>query len=270
MPASMAGNCKKQSRVALCGVLMIAMTCVLLSACGPKTPKGLRAGPEVKVIAIQEDASLKLEDGAIVHLTALDFPHGAAPAVENLKARALGRKVRLYFDGAERDFSGAVAGQIYARDEAGQWLWLQRDLIQSGSARVLPQATDRTGAMALLPFENSARDAKIGIWADSALAVQPADAQALSAQIGAFVLVEGKVVSVGRAAHRVFLNFGEDYKTDFTVTIPEEAWSAWGGGAPYLLNLKDETVRVRGVLTERNGASLEAVSPAQIEALGQH
>lgn len=249
-------------------VLLAAVLLSALSACGPKAPHDLRAGPEAKVIAIKDDASLKLENTGIAHLAALDFPHGAPAAVERLKSAVLGRKVRLYFDAAERDLSGALSGQIYARDEAGRWLWLQRDLVEAGLARVRPQPVDRSGAEALLPFEDGARGARKGIWADPALAVRNADENALSAQTGAFVLVEGKVVSVGRAAHRVFLNFRADYKTDFTVTIPEEAWSAWPGGAPYLLNLKDERVRVRGVLTELNGPSIEAVTPAQIEALG--
>lgn len=265
----MAMNCKKQLHVAHFGALLLAALLLLLSACGPKAANGLRAGPESKVIAIQDDASLKLDGGALAHLAALDFPHGTTAVVERLKQAALGRNTRLYFDGAERDFSGALAGQVYVRDEAGKWLWLQRDLVEAGLARVLPQAADNAGALALLPFEDAARTVKKGIWADPVLAVRPADAKALAANTGAFVLVEGTVVSVGRAAHRVFLNFGEDYKTDFTVTIPEEAWSAWPGGAPYLLNLKGEKIRVRGVLTERNGPSLEALTPAQIEALSK-
>lgn len=269
LTASIGRCCKKQLGTTLLAAWLIFALLAVLSACGPKTPHDLRVGPEAKVIAVKDDASLKLEDIGVAHLAALDFPHGASAAVERLKPAVLGRKVRLYFDGAERDFSGALSGQIYVRDEAGRWLWLHRDLVESGLARVRPQPSDRSGAEALLPFEAVARTAKTGVWADSALAVRPADAKALSADIGAFVLVEGKVLSVGRTAHRVFLNFGADYKTDFTVTIPEEAWSAWPGGAPYLLNLKDERVRVRGTLTELNGPSLEAVGPAQIEALGQ-
>ena len=268
LTASIGRRCIKQWGMPPMAVWMIAVVLSVLSACGPKAPHELRAGPEAKVIFVKDDASLKLENTGIAHLAALDFPHGAPAAVEKLKSAVLGRKVRLYFDGAERDLSGALSGQIYVRDEAGRWLWLQRELVESGLARVRPQSADRSGAEALLPFEDAARTAQKGVWGDAALAVRIADAKALSADIGVFVLVEGKVISVGRAAHRVFLNFGDDYKTDFTVTIPEEAWSAWPGGAPYLLNLKDENVRVRGILTELNGPSLEAVTPAQIEALG--
>lgn len=248
--------------------LLTLMSFAFLSACGPKAPHGLRAGPEAKVVAIRDDASLKIENNGVAHLAALDFPHGATAAMEALKTKALGRRVRVYFDGAERNDSGALSGQIYARDEAGRWLWLQRALIEAGLARVNPQSVDSSGAEALLPLEDVARASGKGIWSDPAFSVRAADAKLLSADIGAFVLVEGKVISVGRAAHRVFLNFGADYKTDFTVTIPEEAWNAWPGGAPYLLNLKDESLRVRGVLSELNGPSIEAVTPAQIEALG--
>jgi len=136
--------------------LIFALLAVL-SACGPKTPHDLRVGPEAKVIAVKDDASLKLEDIGVAHLAALDFPHGASAAVERLKPAVLGRKVRLYFDGAERDFSGALSGQIYVRDEAGRWLWLHCDLVESGLARVRPQPSDRSGAEALVPFVAVAR-----------------------------------------------------------------------------------------------------------------
>ena len=75
-----------------------------------------------------------------------------------------------------------------------------------------PNAAHREGVVSLLEFEESARCAKEGIWAYPVFAVRPADAKALSAEIGAFVIVEGNVVLAGRAAHRVFLNFGDDYK----------------------------------------------------------
>lgn len=267
----MAVNCRKQRRAhrfTPAHIVVFAAVLLVLVACGPKAPKGLRAGPESTAAAVREDSAVNLADGSIARFAAIEIVNPPTAAIEMMKARALGRRVRLYFDGAERDVHGALSAQIYVRDEAGDWFWLQKDLVAAGLARVVPQASDRTGALDLLSFENAARAAKKGLWADPAFAVLAADPAVLSPHMGAYVLVEGKVVSVGRAAHRVFLNFGEDYKTDFTVTIPEEAWPAWPGGAPYLLNLKDEKVRVRGVLSERNGPSIEAVSPAQIEALG--
>jgi|GEM_PF-2451796 len=86
----MAVNCKKQSRAARFGSLLSGVV-MLLYACGPKSQNGLCAGPESKVIAIQDDASLKLEDGFIAHLAALDCLQGLAAPVENLKRAALGR-----------------------------------------------------------------------------------------------------------------------------------------------------------------------------------
>ncbi len=262
-------SCKKQSRAAprqarWRGALLLA---ALLAGCGPNAPHGLRSGPEFKVVAVQEEGGLKLENGGVARLAALDFPKGSADAVNILKRDALGRSGRVYFDGAERDAHGATLGHIYARSEAGAWIWLQRNLVAAGAARVAPQASDRNGAVALLSVEQAARSAKKGLWADPSFSVRAPDPADLSKDIGGFVLVEGAITSTGRAAHRVFLNFGADYMTDFTVTVPEDAWSAWPGGAPFLLNLKGEKVRVRGVLSERNGPSIEAVTPAQIEVL---
>ncbi len=152
----MAMNCKKQSRVPLQrarrrGALVCA---ALLAACGPRAPHGLRSGPEFKVVAVQEEGGLKLDDGGVARLAAIDFPQGAADAVSLLKRDALGRSVRIYFDGAERGAYGASFGHIFARNEAGAWIWLQRSLVKAGAARVAPQGSDREGAVA--PFGRGA------------------------------------------------------------------------------------------------------------------
>ena len=143
----MAVNCKKQSLIARFGALFFGMLALMLSACGPQTPTGLRLGPEAKVISVQEDASLKLADGAIARRAVVDMPNGAGASTEALKRDALGRKVRLYFDGAERDSRGAISAHIFVRNEAGQWIRMQGALVEAGLERVHPQATDREGAL---------------------------------------------------------------------------------------------------------------------------
>jgi hypothetical protein len=72
----------------------------------------------------------------------------------------------------------------------------------------------------LLSRGNTARHAKLGLWAssyyDSLDADNPAD---VLAEQGHFALVEGKVVSVRESGATIYVNFGRRWSKDFTVTI---------------------------------------------------
>ena len=63
---------------------------------------------------------------------------------------------------------------------------------------------------------------------------------------------------------RLYLNFGPDYRTDFTIAIARRDLKLFGrdfdGKA-----LEGKTLRVRGWLKSVNGPMIEATHPEQIE-----
>ena len=112
----------------------------------------------------------------------------------------------------------------------------------------------------------AARAARRGIWAHPFYAVRTAAEAAR--HIGGFELVEGRVREVAIVRGRAYLNFGADWREDFTVTLApaERRRFEAEGFAPELYRWR--LVRVRGWLKSYNGPMIEATHPEQIEVIG--
>jgi micrococcal nuclease len=78
------------------------------------------------------------------------------------------------------------------------------------------------------------------------------------------VLVRGRVRAVARAAEFVYLNFGEDWRRDFTVRADARDAARF---ARQGLDLERLEIVVRGLLFEANGPMIELAHPAQIEVM---
>jgi hypothetical protein len=115
--------------------------------------------------------------------------------------------------------------------------------------------------------EASARVARKGLWASPHYATTEADHPSLATRNGLYAMVEGRVVSVGHGFRMVFLDFGRNFRRDFTVMVPPsvaEAMAAEGSPPDGLL---DRRIRVRGVIEESGGPAIRLNHPAEIEVL---
>jgi len=77
----------------------------------------------------------------------------------------------------------------------------------------------------LLALEATARERRLGLWADDRY--KPMDVsqpEHLRDRIGSFILVEGRVRSIGERKQRTYLNFGGHWAEDFTIIIPRKTW----------------------------------------------
>jgi micrococcal nuclease len=70
---------------------------------------------------------------------------------------------------------------------------------------------------------------------------------------------------VGQVAGRIYLNFAEDWRRDFTVSIERKNADAFAAAGIDLKGLAGKTIRARGWLQWRNGPMIEATHPEQIE-----
>jgi hypothetical protein len=75
------------------------------------------------------------------------------------------------------------------------------------------------------------------------------------------------VVAVGEGRIRMFLNFAQDWRRDFTVSIDRKAVGAFAAAGIDLKTVAGRNLRVRGTLAWRNGPMIEASHPEQIELL---
>ena len=88
-----------------------------------------------------------------------------------------------------------------------------------------------------------------------------------SSRNGLYELVEGRVVSVGHGSCMIFLDFGRDYRRDFTVMVsPPVAERMAAAGLP-VDGLAGRRIRVRGVIEDSGGPAIRLNDPAEIEVL---
>ena len=162
---------------------------------------------------------------------------------------------------------GAPLAHVFAT-KGGKRLWLQEELVAQGLARVYSFPDNRACFTELLARETEARDQGLGVWGSWAYRVREAkDVERLGRLKHSYQLVEGVVVAVGGTGGRTYLNFTEDWRTDFTIVVERKNVAAFKKAGLDLQALAGKRVRVRGWLGWRNGPMVEASHPEQIEML---
>ena len=205
-----------------------------------------------------------------VRLAELDAP--VADAAETALARLLdGQEVGWLAGTGVEDRYGRRLAHVYVRqaDGEGEGLWLQAELVASGAARVITHADNRYETARLLALEADARESRRGIWQAVEAAVRDTHPDGLAQHVGSVQLVEGRVVEATRLrSGRVYLNFGADYRTDFTVMIAAEDEPAFLSAGLDPLSLETRRIRVRGWVEDENGPMIRIDHPERIEILG--
>ena len=268
---------------AVLGAIFGACLSAGLSAAGAQSPDtGSRDAAAFATLAIAETETvveivdgdtLVLADGRQVRLVGLQAPKlplgrpgfKAWPLAEDAKAvlgeLTLGRAVTLGYGGRRGDRHGRALAHLF--DETG--LWIQGALIDRGMARIYSFSDNRALVPEMLAREAAARAAGRGIWALHAYAVR--DAAAVPARLSGFELVEGRVAETATVRKRTYLNFGADWRSDFTVSLAPKARKLFEAEGIDPLSYRGKLVRVRGWLKSYNGPLIEATHPEQIEVI---
>jgi hypothetical protein len=158
------------------------------------------------------------------------------------------------------DRHGRVRAQLRGPDGA----WIQADLVGQGLALVAPAADVPPEQLAeLLRLEREARDAGRGRWAAGGLGPYPAEA--IAASPGSFILVRGTVRTVGRRGEMTYLDFGADWRRDFTIRAETRQLVPFAKAGLDVAGLGGKRILVRGWLFENAGPMIELVHPLQVE-----
>ncbi len=237
---------------------------------GAAPPTAVRDGVAVSIV---DGDTLVLDGGVEVRLVGIQAPKLAlgrrgfkpwplAPeAKAALAALTLGKRLALWYGGRKSDRHGRLLAHLTT--PGGKWV--QGELLGAGMARVYSFADNRARMDEMLAAERAARAARRGIWAHRYYRILSPDA--LSRHIGTFQIVEARVLAVAVVRGRAYLNFGPDWRTDFTVSIARgRLRRAWRGADPAKL-YQGQRVRVRGWLKSFNGPMIDATHPEQIELL---
>jgi micrococcal nuclease len=179
-----------------------------------------------------------------------------------LEGLTAGRSVAIRPVVASPDRHGRIVAQVIVTEGGA---WLQHRLVAAGAARVVPVGREADCARPLLSAETEARRERRGFWAEAGLQPRRADDPDLAKAAGTYVLVEGTVVSTGKAGGRHYLNFGRDYRRDFTAVIDDKEAGRFSKAGFDAARLKGREVRVRGWLTARDGGLMTLSVPEEIE-----
>ncbi len=222
--------------------------------------------------------TLILENGEAVRLAGIQAPTLslgragvasqplAGAAREALADFALGRKIQLHFFGRRRDRHGRLLAHLFVSGQGGDdGEWLQGKLLERGLARVYSFADNRVRIAAMLALERKARAEKRGIWAHPFYRVLDVDGAA--GRLSRFALVTGRVRKALVVKGRGYLNFGDDWRTDFTIAISPKARRVFERDGIDVGAYADKPIRVRGWIKRFNGPMIEVTHPEQIEIL---
>ncbi|WFU20740.1 thermonuclease family protein [Bradyrhizobium sp. CB3481] len=221
---------------------------------------------EGRVATIVDARSFRLEDGREIRLAGIERTGtDGASARAALSAVVEGREVILHGENDAPDRYGRQLAFVFV---AGSEHSVQTELLRRGEALISSDTAEKNCAAMLAAAEQTARDAKLGIWAETAAIKNTESPGDILAAIGHFTVVEGRVLSVRQAGSVTYLNFGRNWTQDFAATIPRRIIPAFEGAGLGPKSFENKRIRVRGVVSSRGGPRIEVLRVGQIEVLG--
>lgn len=245
--------------LALALMLVVARPAVA-AAC----PQPVAPAQTARLQGLDAAGDLRLADGRTLRLTGLAPRQDEA---EEARFRAVlepffGNDVGLLITGAQ-DRWGRWPARVTLSpqpDDAGG-----RDLAtllrQSGAAKPMPEAGS-TGC-AGNPDRAAAGQARPA----TTDAVNGHDLAVLKRQEGRYVIVEGRIASVGERAQRTYLNFSRRPKEAAAIVLSRKLWRELQAAGWTAATLTGKRLRAHGVLGGRDGLLLDVTERAALELI---
>jgi len=260
-------------------LVMISVFAVALVTMGLRVPE-LKTGETGQVRSVLDGDTLYLKSGLKVRLSAIQAPKlplgragfEAWPLAEESKAalQALtdGKSLQLYYGGERRDRYDRALAQTYTlADDGTKDVWLQEEMVRLGMARVYTWPDTFQDSEKLYAAEIKARETKRGIWSNNYYRIRSPEPDILAQDIDSYQIVQGIVTSTADVRGQVYLNFGANYKTDFTIAIAKRDRKRFEKAGLDPLSLEGATVRVRGWIELSNGPMVWLDHPQRLEVL---
>ncbi|MBL4613746.1 MAG: thermonuclease family protein [Magnetovibrio sp.] len=250
------------------GLLLLPMP--LLAA----NPQDLQSGGTARIVSVVDGDTVVLDDARHVRLVGIQAPKLAlgrpnfrpwplsAEAKQELQDLALGKRVELWLAPSSEDRHGRILAHLVSVEAQ---IWLQGEMVRKGLARVYTFPDNRILASEQLALERQARADGLGIWALPYYALRTPDN--VRHDVGTFQIVQGRVMDTARVKKRIYLNFGADWRSDFTIKVDVRKEALFKKAGIDLLALKGQRVRVRGWVKMQNGAMIELDHPERLEPL---
>ena len=253
---------------------LLSLTFLALSLATPAgATEKLADGGKVVVVEVVDGDTVRLDDGAQIRLVGIQAPKLplgrrnfptwplADESKRFLEKLTLNREVRMRFGGRRKDRHDRWLAHLVSEQDG----WIQEKILRAGMARVYSFRDNRALVPEMLTAEREARAAGRGIWSHPFYAIR-SEAET-GRHLDTFQLVEARVDKVAVVRGRLYLNFGADWRRDFTVSFrPRDRKRLDKEGFDYR-GLAGRRIRVRGWLKSWNGPMIEATHGEQIELL---
>lgn len=236
-------------------------------------------GPRHSVVRVEGGDTLVLDTGRRLRLLgslapgrpmaadAGDTWRPQREAEDALRTLVQGKEVSLAFEGRRSDRYGRILAHVFVWHE-GRRYWVQGELLANGHARAYALPGNTGCIRELLANESLARNTKRGLWRLAHYRVlRPNPAAWLMRRRHRFEIISGQIADVAVVKGTVYLNFGDNWRQDFTAAIKSKALAGTGTTLDDLTGLKGQTVEVRGWIARRNGPYMQLPHPDLIQVL---
>lgn len=171
-----------------------------------------------------------------------------------------GKIVRVEFDIRRKDHYGRLLGYCFVDD-----LFVNKELVRQGYAVLYTFVPNVKYVDLLVQAQKEAQAAGRGLWQDYK-AIAPDQAHDY---IGKIHTVKGKVVSTYESDQVIFLNFGPNYREDFTVVIFRSTADFFTECQLKPVDFyQGRILEVTGLIQEHNGPQIVINTPDQIRIIG--
>jgi endonuclease YncB( thermonuclease family) len=254
----------------------VSVAAAIAAALSAPAAGEFRRGANVTAESALEGDTLALAGGRVLRLAGVLAPRkgdraaggrereiaeAAAAARAALDRLARGKVLALWQAEPAEDRHGRIVAHARLPDGA----WLANELLRLGHGRVFTQPGAAERASELLKIEAEARAARRGLWALGAYAVR-GDAEA-ARFTDSFQIVEGRVLKAAQTREILYLNFGRDYRRDFTIGLDRAAVRVFRRAGFDARSLEGRRIRIRGWVLWRGGPYIGATHSEQIEIL---
>jgi micrococcal nuclease len=230
----------------------------------------------IKVLEVIDGDTVRLENGNLLRYIGLDTPEVrikkgeefifspqpfSQEATEFNRKLVEGKFVRVEFDVEKKDQYGRLLGYCFVGD-----VFVNAKLLEEGYAVLYTRPPNIKYADLFVRLQSLAREAKKGLWGS----YETIDQSKAYKFIGQIRTVRGRVLNTGKSAKCIFLNFGENWKSDFTVAIFNNSLSAfYKKGIDPLTFYQGRIVEATGRIREYNGPEIVINNPDELTLIDE-
>jgi len=231
----------------------------------------------IKVSKVIDGDTIRLSNGKLLRYIGMDTPEVRIhknggwlydPQPFSLAAKEFNKKlvenkfIKVEFDVKKFGTYGRLLGYCFIGNT-----FVNAKLVQQGLAVLYTRPPDVKYTDLFIRMQKEARANSRGLWGK--LAVIP------STDVGNFInqirVVSGRVLDTYQSKKVVYLNFGRDYKRDFTVIIFNDCLKLFRDkGIEPVSFYKGKYVQVWGKIRKYHGPEIIAGSPFQIKVLNEN